>query len=567
MAQYPMLKKNFLLTIFSLFTGLIILIPITFASNNVPMLASDRDLQKELAIVKLNDIIRNIKQQKKEVDAKLQLLIKAKTEQEKNRIQNELNELSKAIVEQESSFEMILTAGLELEKDDAEAQEKFDWQKDLLEIVQPILSELRQLTENKRKLDNLNKKIAFYTSQIADIEEVLKHISKVNTQDFEKEALMEFEHIDRKWRGQLDKSRHLLEIVQLQYDEMIKSQSAKEVSVAEHIKQFATGRGATLLMALVAFIMVYFSMLLLLKLLGWLSNRNEDQKRTYYQRVIKLFYHFLMAALAVAAAFYVLSVRNDQVLIGITVLLLLSIIWLLKSSIPSYVSELRILLNTGSVREGECILYNGIPMQVESLNYYTKLVNPLLPGLELRLTLAELANYVSRPYSPDEPWFPCQIGDFVMLSDGTYGMVKCVTLENVLLSLSDGTMPRTYTIPDFISASPKNFSYGFIVVSEFGIDYKHQMLCTTEIPDKMANGIREGLLQETYGHALKDLSVFFAKANTSSLDYKIIATFEGMVAKDYFAIRRALQRYAVEVCNRQQWIIPFTQVAVHTRVD
>ncbi len=79
----------------------------------------------------------------------------------------------------------------------------------------------------------------------------------------------------------------------------------------------------------------------------------------------------------------------------------------------------------------------------------------------------------------------------------------------------------------------------------------------------MSAGIREGLLRETYGHSLKDLSVHFAKANTSSLDYKIIATFDGIVAKEYFAIQRALQRYAVEVCNQQQWTIPFTQMVIH----
>ncbi len=55
------------------------------------------------------------------------------------------------------SFEMILTAGLELNKADTAEKLEFDWQKDLLEIVQPIISELRQLTENKRKLNGLHK--------------------------------------------------------------------------------------------------------------------------------------------------------------------------------------------------------------------------------------------------------------------------------------------------------------------------------------------------------------------------------------------------------------------------
>lgn len=529
--------------------------------------ANEQELQKELAVVKLNDIIKNIKLQKKEIEAKLHLLMKVKTEQEKTRLQAELNALSDAIVEQESSFEMILTAGLELSKGDAAEQKEFDWQKDLLEIVQPIMSELRQLTENKRKLDSLQKKISFYQSQMSDIDEVLKHISVINRQGLEKEALVEFERIDKKWQDQREENRHLLEVAQLQLDEMIKSQTAKEISVGEHIQQFAAGRGATLLMALAAFMAVYFSMLLLLRSLNGISERKAEEKRTYYQRIITLFYHFLMGALAIAAVFYVLSVRNDQVLIGITVLLLLSMIWLLKSSIPSYINELRILLNTGSVREGECIIYNGIPMQVESLNYYTKLINPVLPELELRLTLAELARYVSRPYAENEPWFPCKVGDYVMLSDSTYGMVKCITLENIVLSLANGTMPRTYTIAHFLAANPRNFSQGFIAISDFGIDYKHQAKCTTEVPEMMCAGIRQGLLQEIYGGSLKDLAVHFAKANTSSLDYKIIATFDGAAAGEYYAIVRALQRYAVEVCNQQQWTIPFAQLVIHSEKD
>ena len=530
---------------------------------DMPLIANENELQKELAVAKLNDIVRNIKLQKMQAETKSRLLIKAKTEQERNKIQTELNELSDAIAEQESSFEMILTGGLDLNREEAAEKSGFDWQKDLLEIVQPIMSELRQLTENKRKTDSLQKKIAFYKSQIRIIEEVLKHIAEVNKGGFDKEALAEFERIASKWRGQLVENQHLLEVAQLQLDEMIKSQSAKEVSLGEHIQQFAAGRGATLLMALSAFIAVYFSMLLLLKLPRWLANRKEEERRTYYQRIITLFYHFLMALLSITAVFYVLNVRNDQVLTGITVLLLLSIIWLLKSSIPSYINELRILLNTGSVREGECINYNGIPLLVESLNYYSKLINPMLPGLELRLTLAELANYVSRPYSASEPWFPCQAGDYVLLSDETFAMVKCITLESIVLSQANGAMPVTYSIADFLAAQPKNFSLGFTVTSDFGIDYRHQAQCTTVIPEILCAGIRRGLLLEPYGDALKDLAVHFAQANTSSLDYKIVATFDGAVAGDFFPIQRALQRYAVEVCNRQHWVIPFNQLVIH----
>lgn len=65
--------------------------------------------------------------------------------------------MGNTILEQESSFEMILIAGLELNKAETAEKLEFDWQKDLLGIVQPIISELRQLIENKRKLNGLHK--------------------------------------------------------------------------------------------------------------------------------------------------------------------------------------------------------------------------------------------------------------------------------------------------------------------------------------------------------------------------------------------------------------------------
>lgn len=565
------MKRQSTIILLAILIGLMASVSYSYASPEDPLPVADtnadatdeQDEQKALSVDKLNDIINNIKLQKKEIEAKLLSLKKVKTEQEKEKVKNEINEISRAIAEQESSFEMILTAGLELAKSDTAENGEFDWKKDLLEIVQPIMSELRQFTEYKRKLDNLHKKIEHYQAQIAVISEVLSHITKISKDGLDKEASIKFEQINKKWQDELKENSHLLEVAQLQLDEMTKSQIGKEDFISDHVKQFVTGRGATLIMALAAFMSVYFSMLLLLRWIQQISQRRRGERMTYYQRIITVCYHFLMVILAISASFYVFNARNDQVLVAIAILLLVFIIWVLKNSIPSYLKELNILLNTGSVREGECITYNGIPMKIERLNYYTKLINPALPKLKLRLTLAELSNYVSRPYADDEPWFPCKVGDYVMLSDGTYGLVKCITLESIVLSTTSGIMPKTYAITDFLAANPKNLSYGFFVISDFGVDYQHQEQCTTEIPVLMGAGIRQGLLQETYGESLEDVSVFFAKANTSSLDYKIIAVFNGAAAGDYHAIVRALQRYAVETCNRQQWKIPFTQLVIH----
>jgi hypothetical protein len=344
---------------------------------------------------------------------------------------------------------------------------------------------------------------------------------------------------------------------------MVKSQVSQEASISDHIKQFINGRGTTILMAIIAFVVVYFLLQILWKLVLLISNRKQDEKRTYFQRMATIIYHMATVALSITAIFYILNVRNDRVLFAIAVLLLISIIWVLKNSLPRYFNEFQLLLNAGSVREGELLIYNGVPMKVGNLNFYTKLTNPALPGLLLRLSLSDLTDYTSRPHNINEPWFPCKEGDYVMLSDGSYGKVKFITLENVVLSLYNGMMPQTYAINAFLAAKPKNLSQGFIVTSIIGIDYKYQQQCTAQIPELLRSGIRHGLQQEIYGGSLNDIWVYFEQANTSSLDYKIIVVFDGKAADEYYPITRALQRYAVEVCNQQQWNIPFSQLEIH----
>jgi len=44
----------------------------------------------------------------------------------------------------------------------------------------------------------------------------------------------------------------------------------------------------------------------------------------------------------------------------------------------------------------------------------------------------------------------------------------------------------------------------------------------------------------------------------------IIADFSGKVAQHYNLLARAIQRIAVDACNEYGWVIPFTQLTLHT---
>lgn len=528
--------------------------------TNVPVASKDG------LINKLNDISESIKEQKKGLAKKQARLKKTTLEQDQNALQEEINVIKNSISQQEKSFEMLLTEGLSLNGVEPTDEIKFDWQKDLLEILQPIMNELHQLTALKRERNHLEKRMSIFQSRIQSINQALVNMERTNKGALKQTAFTRFEQLQEKLKNQLLETQHLLEVTKLQYDDISRAQMA-EPTMGDQIKQFVAGRGVTLILAVAAFLLVFFLMKFLWKFIVWGYKQTSDEKKTYLQRVIALVFHIAMVLLSIAAVFYVFNLRNDQVLTGMGVLLLVIIIWALKNSLPGYIAEIQTFLHAGPVREGERIVYNGMPLKVGDLNFHTKLINPDLPGLIVRLPLSELLNYISRPSSSEEPWFPCKLRDFVLLSDGTFGMVKHISIESVVLSLSDGKMPKTYTTSDFLAASPRNLSQGFFVTSDFGIDYQYQENCTIQIPEIFRMGIQKGIQQESFGSALLDLTVQFSQANASSLDYKILAKFDGKAAGDYYPIIRALQRYAVEVCNQQQWEIPFAQLTIHRQAD
>jgi small-conductance mechanosensitive channel len=162
----------------------------------------------------------------------------------------------------------------------------------------------------------------------------------------------------------------------------------------------------------------------------------------------------------------------------------------------------------------------------------------------------------------DEPWFPCREKEWVILSDGTRGEVVSQTHEMVQLALRGGAF-KTYSTQDFLAQAPLNISHNFRLKVVFGIDYKHQADCTRKIPEQLGKTVTEKLGENGFGDDLIDLRVDFKTAAASSLDFEIIAHFNGRSAPAYGRLIREIQRFCVDACNEFGWEIPFTQVTLH----
>ena len=83
------------------------------------------------------------------------------------------------------------------------------------------------------------------------------------------------------------------------------------------------------------------------------------------------------------------------------------------------------------------------------------------------------------------------------------------------------------------------------------------------VPTGFKARIERELLERFGRDALRSVKVEFASAGASSVDYDVIADFDGSLAPKKNVIQRLLQSLCVEVCHENGWEIPFTQITVH----
>ncbi len=327
------------------------------------------------------------------------------------------------------------------------------------------------------------------------------------------------------------------------------------------IKNFFRTRGLYLFVALVACISVILLLRLVYVLVIKIIPDYRSEYRPFYIRALDLFFKFSAFVLAILALVFVFYSAEDWVLLSLTIIFLIGLGWTVKHSIPRLWQQSRLMLNIGSVREGERIIYHGVPWLVKNINVFCRLENPWLE-MSIRLPIEELTGQISRPVKTGEPWFACKKNDWVILSDGIRGKMISISHEMVEL-IQRGGARKIYQTQDFLGLSPLNLSTNFRLKVLFSIGYAHQKEITREILEKLHDHIMHKVEEEGFADDLLSLKVEFAQAGASSLDLAIIADFDGKSAPMYGRLGRAIQRWCVDACSINGWEIPFPQLTVH----
>jgi len=457
-------------------------------------------------------------------------------------------------------FERIAT-GVDINLFSEKKEVPFDWKNELVSLIKPGIIELKQITQEARQKTDLKDELSVYKElqPIArQANENLKHLIARADDERVKQGLIK---LLPEWQGQENQLLSKLEITQMQLAELESEDQSLIESSQASIKNFFKTRGLFLFIALVSCISVVlvfrFAYLYLVKYIpGY-----RAKYRPFHLRALDLLARVVSVLTSLFVIILVFYIFEDWVLLSLAIVFLLGLGWAVKNTLPRFWHQSRLILNIGAVREGERVVYQGVPWLVEKINFFSVLENPDL-GQTLRLPIETLMDMTSRPFQPHEPWFPCRKNDWVILSDGTRGCVTSLSHEMVEMVMRGGAK-KVYQTSDFLGMNPMNLSVNFRLKIGFGISYGLQSTATGQVLDILDAYIREKLAAEDYEKSLLNLRVEFAQAGSSSLDLLVIADFDGKMAPLYNRISRAIQRWCTDACTANNWEIPFPQLTVH----
>lgn len=440
------------------------------------------------------------------------------------------------------------------------AGDSLDLQNETKELLLPIIQELKQLTASPREVESLRRQVASLRQDGAMVAEAAGRIEEQIKLDSDPALQPLLAELLETWRKRQNATETELAVAEFKLEELEVKRGGVLGVLREVTSSFFRQRGRNLMLALFCGALIFGVLRLLwskLQRLPALKRKN----RPFSLRVAMVAYHGATLLLTAFSVLLVLYLAGDWVLLGLAVLFLIGIAWTGKQTLPAFYEQLKLLLNLGSVREGERVIYNGLPWEARSVGVFTELRNPTLDGGHVRLPLRDLMPLVSRPYE-NEMWFPCEVDDWVCLNDGTHGKVVTQSPDWVQLVLLGGSR-RTYPTQAFLQMCPENLANSFRVRSIFGIDYGHQSICTTEVPAKLKERLERELRTIVGADNLRNVNVEFSEAASSSLNYTILADFSGEVAQRHSFLGRVIQRICVDACNDNGWTIPFSQITFH----
>lgn len=552
------MKKYWLLL--SIVTTFLVASPI-FAADQTAAVSPEaiQAAQQENVTDQLITISQDIKdlQEKK---ANLAKEIKAEEdESHKKELEDSLKRANTQLKEYSELFEKISLGGIDTNRFETPAKQAiqqvddYNWQKELIQIAQPVFAEMKKITDAPRKRDLLRLEQKEIDDRLTQLNKGLATLGQIQVGDLPETAQKNLKDIQDNWNNlhkELERERRL---TVMKLDEL----TVKEDFTTRLTKGawgFAKGRGLLLLITIAAVSILLYGFNRLLALL----ESREKNVISIRWRIFILLYQIITTLIVVIITLAILYSSGDMVLFGVAILIILAFLVTSRNSIPKYFTKTRIFLNMGQAREGERVIYNDLPWKVNRINLYTVyLVNPLLENGTVRLTIDHLNTMISRPIKMDETWFPTVVNDVVLLSNGSAYKVQRQTPEYVYL-IGSGGIEMIYPSKDFLKDKVTNITYGYTASTELAVCYGTVKNNIEHAIEALYTDLMSFIEKENPAafKCMKSLTVDFSRVNENGSAIFMIAAGMGSYATDHrFSIVRTIQRGCMAVAENNHWDI------------
>lgn len=505
----------------------------------------------------LEEMFVVISDQKAIIKELFEKIKRSKNSQEIVSLEAELEENQGRLLKLQTSFDEVAINGADISSPDAKKDdEKKSVQEKLLDIFEPLLVSLKRATEHPRQIEAVRSDIERYDEKLKDLGHALTSLDDAQKLNLSTPLQSNIVEMRKRIEQQESLYTHHLQALNTKLKELEANEESMMDNMSENTVAFVKGRGLNIVLAISGFIATMMLLLLFRKRLQARFEHIQQPKQLYLLRILQLVLGMFSAIMATLVALFIFYIRADWLMLTIFLLLLLGIGWSLKTYLPSFMDELKMMLNMGLVREHERVVYQGIPWKVENIGMSAVLVNPLLSAGEIRIDLARLRALTAREVVEDEQWFPTATGDYILFQGEQYGRIAFQSPEIVDIH-TQGSAINSYSTLDFLAMNPINLSRnGFSVFETISLNQKHRDLITTKIPQIIQDEMQNILRQNPINEHLQTLSVAFDKATFYSLDLKVMVSCGGEAASEYPKIKRTIQQIALDITQEHGWKMP-----------
>lgn len=508
----------------------------------------------EISKTQLNILKKQIKDTEEKLKGKLQ-------ETEKTFLSKHLEKLKTRFNNTKVNLISSLT-DIKMEEEVSLEPKKRDYIEEAQSLLGPAIDTIQRISARPRKIESIKNEINYHQEKLNIINQSLEYLDLLNTSDDFASLKKDFETSIEESKYQLNEAKNstLIKIEGLEnkLNDLNKDKVSLMQASTGFIKSFLATKGKNILISLSIFIFTIWTLFKFReKVIFKFLEKKPDQ---WYVKPVSAFYGFIAIITSLSLSMIALYLLGDWVLVTLTILILSAAIWTSKNYIPKYLTEFKLILNFGTIKEGELVIYAGLPWKVQSIGFVTIFENEYLDSKQIRIQISEITKMHSRKILNNEQWFPTKTFDWVLLSDGTFGQVLNQTLEQVAIQTNKTSIKYIPTLA-YLALNPTNLSKSFTLTQDWSFDYKDQKFLLDQIVPELKIFLKNSFAQSEFKFAEVDAG--FSKATANSLDIVAWVDVPGSQADKYYAIKRHLNESLLKFNTNKNLNIPFPQMDVH----